>query len=299
MYTLRTTLAVLLFALPALVSAAQLHLEQSSAPVRVGDTFILTVMLDSTDGAVNAFEGSLHFLPDLTLQDIRFSGSVVPLWVEKPKQKTTGTVTFAGVLPGGFQEKGVLTTLVFVANNPGIVHISFGADTEVYKDDGKGTRAPLQTTPLSLDILPASGAPHRVYVPDDTTPPEPFVPAVLPGHAFGQEGPVLVFDTQDKDSGILYFEIARSYNPRAKDADLSWQVVQSPYVLSPAQDLDHYLFVRATDRAQHTHTASVPPQKISIALLVRQQWFVILLLLGVIGSVILFFRRGKHRHESV
>ena len=283
---------------PAIASAASLRLQDAPSSVHVGDTFIVTLLLDSTDAALNAFEGSLHFSPSLMLQDIRFTGSLVPLWVEKPEQKETGTVIFAGVFPGGFQEKGKLFTLVFKAQSVGSADLSFGSETKAYKDDGKGTPVSLKTPTLSFAVVASSGAPREVILPTDTTPPEPFVPVVVSGQAFGWEGPALVFDTEDKDSGILHFEIARSYNPQAQEKDLSWQVVQSPYALS-AQDFGRYLFVRATDRAQHTYTAVVSPQKISIALLVRQQWFVILLLLGIACSVILFFRRGNHRHDSV
>ena len=275
-------LTVFLLVAPAVATAAQMYVEKSPVVVRVGDKFVVTLLLDSTTEVINAFEGSLRFSLNLALQDIRFSGSLVPLWVEQPEEKEIGTVTFAGVFPGGFQDKGNLFTLVFAARSKGVAHLSFGPDTKAYMNDGNGTPAPLMTRPISFSILPSSGIQHTLVL-DDTTPPEPFTPLIVSGEPFGFAGSALVFTTQDKDSGILRFDIARSYNRAAREADLSWQSATSPYALL-AQDADKYLLVRATDRVQNTYTAIVPPQKISIAFLAHQLWFLLLCLLvfGVI-----------------
>lgn len=288
MQRLFKTLLMLLLVAPAVASAAQLHLEKSATVVRVGDMVVITLLLDSTTSAINAFEGSLHFSPNLALQDIRYSGSLVPLWVERPEEKETGTVTFVGVFPGGFQEKGNLFTLVFAARRAGIANLSFGHDTKAYLNDGSGTQASIITPAvLSFSILLSTGAPHTLVL-DDTTPPEPFTPLIVPGEPFGYSGSVLVFTTQDKDSGILRFDIARSYNRHIQEKDLSWQEVESPYVLS-LQDADQYIFVRATDHAQNTYTATVPPQKTSISLFGAPTWFILLFLI-LLGASLYWYR---------
>ena len=281
----------LLLLLPATSFAAEFRLDQHPGSVRAGDSFAVTLLLDTGTDSINALEGSVHFSSTLSLADIRLQGSLVPLWVSSPSEKEKGIVSFAGVLPGGYQGEGSMFTLVFKASEKGTARISFGGDTTAYQNDGKGTAAKLFLPALSFSIGIPSGTPRSIELEEDVSPPEPFTPVVSSGEPFGLNGSVLVFMTQDKNSGIARYDIARSYFQQAKENNLSWDVVSSPYALVSG-DSTHYLYVRAVDRAGNTRVEVVPPQEFSIIVFVLAWW--VLLFLGALGLVILFARFYRH-----
>lgn len=281
---MRTFFLIAFFLLPATSFAAEFRFETAPVAPRAGDIFIVDLFLDTHSDVVNAFEGALTFSPNLGLRDIRLSGSLVPLWISPPKEKEAGVVEFAGVMPGGYQgsppvpSRGNVFTLVFQALDTGPATITLSPQTALYLNDGKGTRAELAVTPLSLILLPSSGLSQEAVLEKDVTPPEPFVPLRIPGEPFGYTSPVLIFSTQDKDSGILRFELARAYNKYAKEGNLSWKEVESPYVLAK-EDADPYLFVRAVDRAGNTQVVVVAPERTSIMTLLYTWWPTLILLL--------------------
>lgn len=272
---------------PTTACASRLEFTQQPNAVRIGDTFATSLVLHSDTDSINALEGSVLFDSALSLIDIRLAGSLVPLWVTPPVEKEKGNVSFAGVLPGGYQGDGTVFTLVFKAIQKGTAHISLSSDTAAYKDDGRGTKATLVLSKYILSVGSASGAPQTVQLEADNTPPETFLPSINSGTPFGLDGPVLIFTTQDKNSGIASYEIARSYASRAKEESLTWRTVQSPYVLE-AGDSTYYLYVRAVDRAGNTRVVTIPPQEFSPIAVVLLWWP--LLLIGLLGAIILFIR---------
>ncbi|MDP1722893.1 MAG: cohesin domain-containing protein [Candidatus Gottesmanbacteria bacterium] len=289
---MRYVFFIVLLLIPATSYAAELRLEQQPSSVSVEDTFVTSLFLRTGIDVINAVEGSIRFSSSLSLVDIRLQGSLVPLWISPPTEKEKGVVTFAGVLPGGYQGEGNVLTLVFKAVNKGTARISFGSDTMAYQNDGNGTSAKLFLSEVSFSIEASSGIPHTISLEEDTLPPEPFTPVVSSGEPFGLEGRVLIFTTQDKNSGIARYDIARSYYHKEKEKNLSWNLTESPYVFVSG-DSTHYLYVRAVDRAGNTRIAVVPPQEFSIISFVLMWWAVLLLLVGV-SSVILsirFYRR--------
>lgn len=300
MYRLSFFSACALLILPVFANAATLDLVKPDTAVHAGDTFTVGVFLDTGTESVNTLGGSIYISPDLTLQEIYYSGSLVPLWISSPKETAPGTITFAGLIPGGLQVSepsetstswGTIFTLILKAQQTGPASISFASDTAVYINDGSGTRAPLFAPALSFAILPRSGAPQTVVLPGTAVPPEPFTPLIESGQPYGYAGSVLVFATQDKNSGISGYDIAASYDPDPSNTDLVWQEATSPYLI-PQQDADKYLFVRATDNAGNTQVEVVPPQSVSLPSLLYRWWLPLLgliILFGVLG--ILSYRR--------
>ncbi len=283
-------LIILLF-FPTASFAAEFQLEQQLSSIRAGDTFTVTLSLRTDADSINAIEGTIHFSPILSLADIRLQGSLVPLWISSPTEKEKGVVSFAGVLPGGYQGEGKIFTLVFKAAKKGDAHLSFGSDTGAYQNDGKGTAAKLSLPELSFSIGTPSGTPRTVNLEEDVSPPESFTPVVSSGELFGLTGSVLVFTTQDKNSGIVRYDIARSYYKRANENSLSWSMTASPYLLIPG-DSTQYLYVRAVDRAGNTRMEVVPPQEFSVIAFMLAWWW-ILLLVAMAGLVVLFVRFQK------
>lgn len=288
---MRTLLVTLFFFFPIAASAAELQITAPEVAVRAGDTFIATVSLDTGVDTVNAIEGTLRIPANLTPSSVRLSGSLVPLWVSPPKV-VGNTVTFAGVLPGGFQGTGALFSLTLKAEQSGSARLSFDTGANAYSNDGNGTEVSLTSRSLAVSVGESSGIPRIADVPRDTTLPEPFAPTLTSGEPFGLPGVVLVFGTQDKDSGVLRYDIAVSYNKHTNVETLSWREVKSPYALT-SDDNDRFIFVRAVDYDGNTRVARVAPQVFSPFAFVASWWG---LLVGVIFLiVILSLRFFKHR----
>lgn len=287
---MRYFIFILLLLLPATSFAAELHLDQQTNAIRVGDTFATTFFLDTGTDVINAMEGSLQYSSMLSLVEIRLQGSLIPLWISSPVETGEGAVSFAGVLPGGYQGKGNIFTLVFKALQKGTANISFGKDTKAYENDGKGTAAKLFLSTDSFSVGDSSGTPQSVGPEEDIVPPESFTPVITSGEPFGLHGSVLIFMTQDKNSGISHYDMARSYYQNAKESSLLWEPTQSPYALVQG-DATRYLYIRAVDNAGNTRIAVVPPQEFSIIAFLFSWWPLLVLLVSI--GVILFFRKSK------
>lgn len=292
--------SLLILFVPLVSNAATLRLETPPTSVRVGDSFVVGLFLDTQSDVINALEGSLTFSPNLTLESIRYTGSLVPLWLTQPAQTKAGTISFAGVIPGGFEGAGAesataqggnVLTLVFLARATGSARIAYGSDTAVYKDDGEGTRAPLTTAPLSFAVASTEGASRTAEVPQDTIAPEPFTPIVSPGTPFGLTGSVLIFATQDKNSGVERYEYASSYDSTPSPGTV-WQTVQSPFAI-PQGDDAKFLFVRAVDFSGNMRLAIVPPSTVTAISLLHR--FGLITFFFALCIVILIFRVKKRR----
>lgn len=271
--------ASIIFLLPLSAFAASLDFSKVS-DVHANDQFAVTVTINTGTESINAIEGSITIPASLKLDSVQLSGSLVPLWVSAPTETTTGTVTFAGVLPGGFQGTGNLFTLILTAERSGNAEIRFGTDTHAYQNDGAGTAVMLKKDVRALVIGPASATPKLVTT-TDTIQPEPFTPEVADGTPFGITGTVLIFGTQDKDSGIDHYEVAVSYSGNASESGLDWHAAESPYTLT-AGDGPRYIYVRAVDAAGNTRVAVVPPQTFSPLAIIATWWLAILGLFAVL-----------------
>lgn len=281
---------------PAFAGAAELNMKINMQPVHIGDTFTVGVSLNTQRERINALDGKLTFSHNLKLSGIRLEGSLIPLWIISPTEKVPGTVSFAGILPGGYespttqkvltQSHGNIFTLVFTVISSGIARVAFGSRTSAYLNNGKGTHAQLATPILTFPIDTISASKQNIGIPVDKTPPEPFTPIITSGKPFGYSGKVLIFIAQDKGSGILGYEIAHSYVRNPNFSSLSWQSVKSPYKLLPG-DGDKFLFVRAIDNDYNMRVSVVSPQYISISSILYRWWlpgFIIL-----ISGIILFY----------
>ncbi len=303
--SLRTVFIVMLtlLLLPAFANAAELRMKASTSSVHVGDTFTIGVSLNTQKKSINALDGALTFSSNLKLSGIHLAGSLVPLWIVSPTEKAFGTVSFAGILPGGYKsstlpktstQQGNVFTLVFTALSSGVARLTFEPHTSAYLNDGKGTYTQLATPMLTFHISDATSVKKSPVVLTDTVPPEPFTPIITSGKPFGYAGKMLIFVAQDKESDILRYEIARSYVSNPSFDSLSWQDAKSPYKLLTS-DSDKYLFVRAIDKAHNMRVSTVPPQHLSVTAILHQ-WFVWLII--IFGAVvILFFARRRYLHR--
>jgi|CXWL01.1.fsa_nt_gi hypothetical protein len=275
---------------PSVTHGAILELGAPPQGVRVGDTFLIPVSLNTENEIINAFEISVRLPESLTLSEVRYSNSAVSFWLEEPKERTLGTISFSGVFPGGYQSistenenTGNLLTLVVQATKEGGEVASFGTDSKVLANDGNGTQVTLTQKDLVFNILASEGNPSKPAVFVDTNPPEAFTLETVSGEPFGISGDVLVFITVDKDSGLSGYQVARTWLPLPQKF-LSWKETVSPTRLTK-WDAYRFVYIRATDmkgNAVVTHTTPRLLQKDVLAGIV--------ILLLCIGT--LFFLRN-------
>ncbi len=231
---------ILMLILPATASGAVLVVEGAPGVTRVGDTFPLSVSLHTEDESINALEGSVLFPESLRLVSVRQEGSLVPLWVVSPHEESSGVVTFAGVIPGGYRgaAPGNMFTLIFVATAEGGARVSFGKSTVAYTNDGEGSVATLSKGDVTLQVEPAGAAPRAATF-SDTTAPEPFVLSLVPGESFGVEGHMLIWNSIDKGSGVAGSLVCIGFR--------TCTAATSPYALREG-DVRQLVRVRVTDR---------------------------------------------------
>ena len=253
-------LFVLLF-VPGVVDAAALYVEGEPSTLRVGETSTITVTLRTEGEIINAVEGSLSLPETLTVRAVRFTGSVVPLWLEEPHEVGAGTLSFAAVLPGGYQNggaeasiRGNVFTVVVEAVEEGQGRIAL-INASAYLNDGEGTQTPLAREAVTVLVSGDGGTPQELPV--DAVPPEALTVEVVPGETLGLPDRALVFFAQDKDSSIEGYEVARSFFP-LPSLLLMFSPVESPMELTALDSLQ-LVTVRASDAYGNTRAMTVAP----------------------------------------
>lgn len=124
------------------VLAADFLAGSSKSQVNEGETFDISVYINSDGLAINSAEGSLSFPSDLvSVVSVNNAGSIFPIWVEQPTySNTTGSVSFNGGVPnpGYTGSRGYVVKATFKAKKTGTASIMFGAGS-IYSNDGSGT----------------------------------------------------------------------------------------------------------------------------------------------------------------
>jgi hypothetical protein len=154
---------VLFFLLPIQASAATLSLSPSDTSVSVGSTIIETVIVSSSDQAMNAISGTITF-PANTLQVVSISkaNSVLSLWVQDPTfSNTNGTISFSGVVPNpGFTgNHGQVISIQFRGKKAGVAKVSFSSESQVLANDGNGTDVLTATSPATVTVTSSTPVP--------------------------------------------------------------------------------------------------------------------------------------------
>ncbi len=263
--TLNVLAAIFVLAFPFATNAAEIYFGAQSPSVVVGQLFEVGVFINTKEETLNALEGEIVIPTDaVTLREVRDGGSVVNLWLEKPKPSVSGDkVAFSGMLPGGYAgPRGYLFSLILEAKKDGPFSVS-SLQEHMYRHDGEGTEIAVSRSPLAMRILVTTTTPPVLLAPFDPDAPESFVPSVTQfADAFDGKY-VLIFTTQDKGSGIARYEVAeqRLWPWETSDpSSLRWKEAVSPYVLED-QELKSTIFVRAFDYAGNVRSATVQPMK--------------------------------------
>jgi hypothetical protein len=289
------TLALLILPFGVLVAhAADLRVTANPASVDINQPVRVDVVFDTRDESVNAIAGSLHFPSNqFSLKQIDDGRSPFTFWIDPPAQTASGVVSFAGIVPGGFQ--GVASSvisiwLVPVASGLGVVTVN---DVKVLKNDGEGTPVALTTSPASVlvsTVIATSSQIRSVSLIE----PETFVPVVNSNPDVFDGKYFLAFSAVDKGSGIDHYEVlevSSGNRPRLED---TWQAASSPYLIKD-QSLSSRIFVRAVGHdgnfivveASGTHPSFLATHGVPFGSLGSIIIGIILLLLCVLLGIVL------------
>lgn len=203
--------------------------------VLVGTPFTIDFFLDSEGETYNALSATIPFPDGISLQRVTYGNSFLHFWTVPPENREHSLV-FSGIAPGGFLgESGEVVSVEAVADSLGIYTLAF-ADTTLLRHDGLGTQDPLFFSGATFAVTPdAPPLPAQI---EDEDLPEAFVPVISSSPELFDGQWFLVFATQDKGSGVSYYEVCegRSRCVRA----------ESPYALR-YQALDRAIVVKAFD----------------------------------------------------
>jgi len=133
-----------IFGLTHTVLAATLKVVPQNEAYTVGDTFDVSILLDTEGESVNAIDVDLRFPPDkLQLVSPKTSLSVISIWTSQPKfSNETGRVRLQGGIPRGVNVNNALVgTLTFRVKAVGSAIVRFGNESKVLLNDGLGTDA--------------------------------------------------------------------------------------------------------------------------------------------------------------
>lgn len=266
------------------VYGALLKIESDFSSVRVGDMLTVFVRIDTQKEILNALEMEVSYPPEL-FEFVSSDGgdSVVTVWLSDTKGAINGSVSFAGITPGGFmQNDASIVNLRFKVLKKGQGSILI-ANAQALIHDGLGSQAVVQKQNLHVAI--EEGEPtilKKIYqddeVPELFTPSIEYDPDVFDGDAF------LVFSTLDKNSGLSHFEIKEGIFG-------TYKIAESPYRILH-QKLNKKISIKAIDMNQNERIVAVYPQQ-KPSWYENQKTIGIILVLCVLFLLILFIYRKQ------
>ena len=285
--------AAVMLTLPFFASAQTLLLKSAKTTYQAGDSFQVTLSINTEGKQVNTIAGTVK-TSNLQLLDVRYGSSILTLWVARPKiNASAGTISFAGGLPGGFSgSSGPILSFGVRAKSEGLAEIKL-SDFSILLNDGLGTEIKNPGLgSLKLNIQKAAPLPKategaappkkEIYIPTpDMTPPESFIPMISRHPSIAENRYFVSFSAVDKDSGIAYYEISERpwlISLFTKKFNKGPERSESPYILKIQNWLTE-VKVSAYDQADNfaENSATKPPSTLLVVL------GVIILLLGSIG----------------
>jgi hypothetical protein len=269
--------------------AATLYLEPNSGEFSLGETFSVSVFIDTEGEIINVANVNLDYPEEiLAAKDFSQGNSILNLWIKNPEIKRgIGKISFAGGIPGGFKgNRGFLGKVFFESINSGEGSVFFEESSEVLLNDGFGTKANLKKEKAKFSVLT-----EKLEIPEDQLkkeiekdkiPPESFkieinqYPSIFEGKHF------ITFNTTDKQSGVDHYEV--------KEGKRNWEKAESPYLLKN-QSLGEKIQVKAVDKAGNERIEEITPEpvkraKIDWRLIVK----IVLIIIGL-GVVYLIYRK--------
>lgn len=131
-------------------AAASLYLAPPSGTFIVGNTFTVSLYVNTGGQTINAVEANLNFPPDkLQVISPTTGKSFIQLWTSNPTyDNLAGTLKFQGTIPtpGISTDAGLISTVTFRVKSPGTAAVKILDSSRVLLNDGRGTDILWQTT---------------------------------------------------------------------------------------------------------------------------------------------------------
>ncbi len=189
----------ILFLLPFYSKAATLGISPSTGTYKAGETFSVSVIVNTESKSINAISANLTFSTSLLrVVSVSKSDSIINYWVQEPSfSNTNGTINLEGVIvnPGFTGGSGKVLRVTFEAKSSGIAELKY-ALSSVLANDGLGTNILTTANKASFTI----GATSAI----STTPGAEATPA-----------PIFVSSSTHTDPNEWYAK---------KDLSLEWKI---------------------------------------------------------------------------
>jgi len=286
---------VLLFAIPSGVSAATVFLESSRDTVSVGDTFVLTVKINSDGEVINTVDGNIRLsIPNdaVSIQEFSLANSSFGVWPRTPSLSLDSrTVSFVGGVPGGFSIEGATVfSMIVRAEKSGEVEFT-PQDVSVFLNDGAGSKSQVSTRSTAVSVVErgdnsSTRDDWTAVVSEDTIPPEDFIIVLGQDESLFDGKKFAFFSAVDNQSGIDHYEVIENGKSPVRSG--------STYVLQDQSD-NVTLRVIAIDKAGNTKTASYPVTAEDRPI----SWISIITVLVLVLGIRFMFRKWKQKTNIV
>lgn len=287
-------LLVLALALPCVSDAMTIQVEKPVEDVRVGDTVLLNVYVNTDGQEINAIDGSVTLDGDYEIRTVSTAGSIFEVWASKPSLEGNRITFVGGSTAGVFGSRlKVFSVAVKPLDSEGI---NFSAnDVKIFLNDGKGTTIMAEGISKQIQVAQGTNATPRneleKIILEDKTQPEEF-DVIVGQDADTFEGNYFAsFNAIDAGSGIDRYEVIEEGYPAVRSGNT--------YVLRN-QDLSGKLIVRAVDNAGNVRTIEVNVQDV-VSESNSINWFAVIvasLILLLIFYAKKFFKRRSESHAQ-
>lgn len=263
------------------VKAAKLYFEPNSLEIKQDQFVLINFFIDTEQEEINALEGIIK-IPEglLEIQGVSDGSTIISLWAERPIfNEDKNEIRFSGIIPGGYTEQnGFLFSFKGFSRKLGQGDIEI-QQARVLLNDGQGTVTQTIVAPLEV-IVSDKAIPFSIETKKDTEPPEVFIPELANDPiVFGGKW-FIAFATQDKSSGIAYYQIYES-NCKIEISKIEknkWITVISPYILKD-QDLRSYIYIKAVDNEGNERIVVTEPRNPIKWYELWENWVIILIVI--------------------
>lgn len=269
----------------ALAAVAYLTVDEPS--ISAGDTIIVNLIMDTLDKRPNAVEGDVLIedgAKKIEITEFSLADSVLTHWPQTPSLDNDSKISFAGGVPGGFNQKaGLLFKIAFLAKQEGQI-IFLPDNIKAYDNDGKATLIEISNNPLVINIGPKKDAQPKnqwlEIISKDSQPPQNLSVVAGQDDSVFEGKKFITISAIDNQSGIDRYEVKEG----------GWPAVRSGenYVLLD-QSESSVIIVAAYDKAGNYSTILLKPNKQKIVygkLIIKA---VIVLTISLIISLVLFY----------
>lgn len=243
------------------VHAASIYFDPQDTTVGTSTDFEVGIKIDAFT-PINAMDLVINIPPTMKVVDVSDGNSIINMWVEQPHITDAGKLAFSGIVPGGYTGiGGSILTLKMRAASVGVQSLFIDRISRVYRNSSTGVPDMLASIPLVLSVV--AGRDNISNMIPDTHSPEQFVPQIAYLDRTSQPRYVVLFQAQDKQSGIDHYEVSET--SRKVDVSdttalerLDWVRAESPHTLQD-QTRSSFVCVRAVDKKGNIRVECIAP----------------------------------------